>query len=51
MGKIDAYSMLAGIPAPWLGGLLYSKFGFVAPLAVYLVCVIISAPIVFTLKE
>ncbi len=51
MGKIDAYSKLAGIPAPWFGGLLYSAYGFSAPLTVHLVCLLISMAIVVSLKE
>ena len=51
MGKIDAYSKLAGIPAPWLGGLLYSAYGFSAPLTVHLFCLLISVAIVVSLKE
>lgn len=51
MGKIDAYSKLAGIPAPWIGGLLYSAYGFSAPLMVLLACLSISVAIVVSLKE
>jgi MFS family permease len=50
MGKIDSYSKLAGIPAPWIGGLLYSNFGFNAPLLVHLVCLIISAFILMSVE-
>jgi len=51
MGKLDSYSRLASIPAPWMGGLLYSSFGFAAPLTVHLSCLIISSVLVFSLKE
>ncbi len=51
IGKLDAYSRLASIPAPWLGGLLYSSLGFAAPLAVHLSCLMISGVLVFSLEE
>ncbi len=51
MGKIDAASRLAGIPAPWLGGLLYSAYGFGAPLSVQLGCLMVSGLLIFTMKE
>ena len=51
IGKLDAYSRMASIPAPWLGGLLYSTFGFAAPLAVHLSCLMISGVLVFSLEE
>jgi hypothetical protein len=51
MGKSDAYSRLASIPSPWLGSLLYTIYGFSAPLAVHLGCLMISGALVFTLKE
>ncbi len=51
MGKIDATARLAGIPAPWLGGLLYSAYGFGAPLTVHLGCLMISGLLIFTMKE
>jgi len=50
MGKIDSYSKLAGIPAPWIGGLLYSNFGFNAPLLVHLACLIVSAFILMSVE-
>jgi len=51
IGKLDAYSRLASIPAPWLGGLLYSTFGFAAPLTVHLSCLMISGALIFSLEE
>jgi MFS family permease len=51
LGKIDAASRLAMIPAPWLGGLLYEAWGFGAPLAVHLGCLLISGTLLFTMKE
>jgi len=51
MGKLDAYMRLVSIPAPWLGGLLYSNFGLSAPLTVHLGCLLISGVLVFSIKE
>ena len=51
MGKIDAAARLAGIPAPWLGGLLYSAYGFGAPLSVHLGSLVISGLLIFTMRE
>jgi len=51
LGKIDAASRLAMIPAPWLGGLLYEAWGFGAPLAVHLCCLLISGALLLTMKE
>jgi MFS family permease len=51
LGKLDSYSRLAGIPAPWLGGLLYTRYGFRAPLIVHLVGIIAYGVLVFTLRE
>jgi len=51
MGKLDAYSRVASIPAPWLGGLLYVNFGFSAPLVVQLICLMVEGALVFSLKE
>ena len=51
MGKIDAAARLSGIPAPWLGGLLYSVYGFGAPLSVHLGCLMLSGFLIFTMKE
>ena len=51
MGKIDAYSKIAGIPAPWLGGFLYTTYGFSAPLLFHLVLLVVGFLIVATLKD
>ena len=51
MGKIDAYAKISGIPAPWIGGIIYETYGFKAPLYAQLVCVIVVFSIVFSLKE
>jgi DHA1 family tetracycline resistance protein-like MFS transporter len=34
LGKLDAYGRFAGIPAPYLAGVLYTGYGFAAPLLV-----------------
>ena len=51
MGKIDAYSKIAGIPAPWLGGFLYTAYGFSAPLLFHLVLLVAGFLLVVTLKD
>jgi len=51
MGKIDAYAKISGIPAPWIGGIIYETYGFKAPLYAQLVCVIVVFSMVFSLKE
>jgi MFS family permease len=40
-GKLDAYNRFAGIPAPFIGGLIYAGYGFTAPLLVHLACVLV----------
>jgi MFS family permease len=51
IGKLDSYSRLAGIPAPWLGGQLYTRYGFRAPLMVHLVGIVAYGVLLFTLRE
>ncbi len=51
MGKIDAYSKIAGVPAPWLGGFLYMAYGFSAPLLFHLVLLVAGFLLVVTLKD
>ncbi len=51
MGKLDAYAKLTGIPTPWLGGLLYSAYGFRAPLMVHLGGILIFGFLIYTYKE
>ena len=51
IGKLDAYSKLVGIPAPYIAGLLYTNYGFSAPLIVLLVCSIAWGFIVFKLQD
>jgi MFS transporter, DHA1 family, tetracycline resistance protein len=51
LGKLDAYSRLMGIPAPYLAGLLYANYGFSAPLIVLLCCSITCGILLFRLQE
>jgi len=51
LGKLDSYSRLAGIIAPWIGGTLYTLYGFKAPLLVHLVGIIAYGVLVSTLRE
>lgn len=51
LGKLDSYARLAGIPAPWLGGQLYTLYGFRAPLLVQLASIMVYGALVFTLRE
>lgn len=51
MGKLDAYTKLIGIPAPWIGGLLYSYFGFKAPMVVHLAMLILSGALLLRMRE
>lgn len=50
MGKLDSYSRLVSIPAPWVGGLLYSSLGFSAPLAVHLICLLASGALILSMR-
>ena len=49
--RAHSYSRLAGIPAPWLVGLLYTMYGFRAPLLVQLVGIVAYGVLVLTLRE
>ena len=40
-GKMDAYNRVAGILAPYIGGLIYAGYGFTAPLLVHLACTLV----------
>jgi MFS family permease len=50
LGKVDAFSRMASIPAPWIGGVVYSNYGFHAPLTILLFCLIISGIVIYSLK-
>jgi MFS family permease len=45
-GKLDAYNRLAMIPAPYIGGLIYTAYGFAAPLFVHIACILVWGYIV-----
>jgi len=51
IGKLDSYSRLVSIPAPWLAGILYTSHGFAAPLLIQLACLTLSGALIFSLKE
>ncbi len=50
MGKLDAYGRIGSIPAPWLGGVLYERYGFNAPLMVQAVLLVLIAAIILRLR-
>jgi MFS family permease len=50
MGKLDAYGRIGSIPAPWLGGLLYERYGFDAPLLVQAVLLVVIGGIILRLR-
>jgi MFS family permease len=51
MGKLDAYGRLGSIPAPWLGGILYERYGFNAPLMVQAGLLVIIAGIILWMRN
>ena len=51
LGKLDAYARLMGIPAPYFAGILYTNYGFAAPLIVLLCCNLMYGAILFKLKD
>jgi MFS family permease len=52
MGRLSAFRGLIGFPAPYLGGLLYDRFGFQAPILANLIGVAIAlVAIVVAVKE
>jgi MFS family permease len=51
LGKLDSYSRLAGIPAPWLGGMLYTLYGFRAPLLVHLGFIFVYGALIISIRE
>ncbi len=51
MGKLDAYGRLGSIPAPWLGGILYERYGFNAPLIVQAGLLVIIAMIILWMRN
>lgn len=52
MGRLSAFRGLIGFPAPYLGGLLYDRFGFRAPILANLVGVVMAlVTILLAVKE
>ena len=52
MGQLSAFRGLIGFPAPYIGGLLYDRFGFQVPILANLVGVVIAlVAIVVAVKE
>jgi MFS family permease len=51
IGKLGSYGRLAGIPAPWLGGQLYTRYGFSAPLLVHIMGIVAYGVLLFTMRE
>jgi DHA1 family multidrug resistance protein-like MFS transporter len=52
MGRLSAFRGLIGFPAPYIGGLLYDRFGFQAPILANLVGVVIAlVTIVVAVRE
>jgi hypothetical protein len=47
----EKHSRIAGIPAPGLGGQLYTLYGFRAPLVVHLAYIVVYGVLVFSLRE
>ncbi|MBS7631467.1 MFS transporter [Candidatus Bathyarchaeota archaeon] len=51
LGKLSTYSLLIGVPAPYIGGVLYESLGFAAPMLVRLASVAASLLVVYFLIE
>ena len=52
MGRLAAFQGLVGFSAPYLGGLLYERFGFQTPILVSLICVtIVTLVLIVVIKE
>lgn len=51
LGKLDAYNRLMGIPTPYLAGILYTNYGFAAPLLVLLCCNLTYGILLYKIKE
>lgn len=51
LGKLDAYNRLMSIPTPYIAGLLYTNYGFTAPLFVLLCCNLLYGILIFKLKD
>jgi len=51
LGKLSTYSLLIGVPAPYIGGVLYESLGFSAPMLVRLASVAASFLIIYFFIE
>ncbi|MBS7638819.1 MFS transporter, partial [Candidatus Bathyarchaeota archaeon] len=51
LGKISTYPLLLGIPAPYIGGLLYMHLGFPAPMMLRLLSLLLSFLIILLFIE
>jgi len=50
-GKIDAYGKIAGIPAPWIAGLVYEGYGYMAPILVHFFCLLITGALIYRISK
>ena len=51
MGRLSAFRGLLGFPAPYLGGLLYDRFGFQAPILANLVGVAVALVVILVVVK
>lgn len=51
IGKLSTYSLLIGVPAPYVGGVLYESLGFTAPMVLRLASVAINSVVIFLFLE
>jgi MFS family permease len=51
MGRLSAFQGLIGFPAPYLGGLLYDRFGFQAPILANLVGAVVALTMILLLVK
>lgn len=50
-GKIEAFAAIVGIPAPWLAGFLYEKYGYPFPIYIKLICLGCSFFLIYRIKQ
>jgi len=51
MGRLSAFRGLIGFPAPYLGGLLYDRFGFQAPILANLVGAVVALTMILLMVK
>ncbi len=51
LGSLTSYSRMAGIPAPYIASLLYSRYGFKAPLVFHVILLMLTLPLLLGLEE